>query len=109
MVDSAYFTGLTEGFQINSPVFIRGNPKTLSEEKVPHRFLSSLSEDGVSFSSDESSRKELAEAIVNLNNPFTNRVIVNRLCHNLFGSGIVETVDNFELQGRLPTHLALLD
>ena len=109
MVDSAYFTGLTEGFQINSPVFIRGNPKTLSEEKVPHRFLSSLSEDGVSFSSDESSRKELAEAIVNPNNPLTNRVIVNRLWHHLFGRGIVETVDNFGLQGKLPTHPALLD
>jgi hypothetical protein len=109
LTDSMYFTGLTNGFEINSPVFLRGNPKTLSEETVPHRFLSSLSEDGMTFTSGGSSRKELAEAVVNPDNPLTSRVIVNRLWHHLFGRGIVETVDNFGLQGKLPTHPALLD
>ena len=109
LADSAYFTGLSDGFEINSPVFLRGNPKTLSKEKVPHRFLSSLSEDGMIFTSGGSSRKELAEAIVNPDNPLTSRVMVNRLWHHLFGRGIVETVDNFGLQGKLPTHPALLD
>ncbi|MEM9833955.1 MAG: PSD1 and planctomycete cytochrome C domain-containing protein [Bacteroidota bacterium] len=109
LADSAYFTGITEGFQINSPVFIRGNPKTLSEEKVPHRFLTSLSDDGIVFTSGGSSRKDLAEAIISPNNPLTFRVMVNRLWHHLFGRGIVETVDNFGLQGKLPTHPALLD
>ncbi len=109
LTDSAYFTGLTNGFEINSPVFLRGNPKTLSKETVPHRFLSSLSEDGLTFTSGGSNRKELAEAIVNPDNPLTSRVMVNRLWHHLFGRGIVETVDNFGLQGKLPTHPALLD
>lgn len=107
--DSAYFTGITEGFQINSPVFTRGNPKTLSEEKVPHRFLTSLSEDGMIFTSGGSDRVALAEAIVSSDNPLTSRVMANRLWHHLFGRGIVETVDNFGLQGKLPTHPALLD
>jgi len=109
LTDSVFFTGLSDGFEINSPVFLRGNPKTLSDEKVPHRFLSSLSEDGMTFTSGGSSRKELAEAIVNSDNPLTARVMVNRLWHHLFGRGIVETVDNFGLQGKLPTHPALLD
>ncbi len=109
LTDSAYFTGITEGFQINSPVFVRGNPKTLSKEQVPHRFLTSLSEDGMIFTSGGSDRMALAKAITNPDNPLTARVLVNRLWHHLFGRGIVETVDNFGLQGKLPTHPALLD
>lgn len=107
--DTAFFAGITEGFGINSPVFLRGNPQNLSEEKVPHRFLSSLSAEGEVFSSPGSGREELAEAILAPDNPLTDRVMVNRLWHHLFGRGIVETVDNFGLQGKLPTHPELLD
>ncbi|MEJ0055700.1 MAG: DUF1553 domain-containing protein [Bacteroidota bacterium] len=52
---------------------------------------------------------ELAESIVNPDNPLTSRVMVNRIWYHLFGRGIVETVDNFGLQGKLPTHPGLLD
>jgi len=107
--DTAFFAGITDGFGINSPVFIRGNPQNLSDEKVPHRFLTSLSTEGEVFRSAGSGREELAEAMLSPENPLTSRVMVNRLWHYLFGRGIVETTDNFGLQGKLPTHPELLD
>lgn len=107
--DTAFFAGITDGFSINSPVFVRGNPKTPSAEKVPRRFLSSVPTEDSIFRSSGSGRMELAEAIVSPDNPLTSRVMVNRIWHYLFGKGIVETVDNFGLQGKLPTHPALLD
>jgi hypothetical protein len=42
-------------------------------------------------------------------NPFVPRVAVNRVWHLLFGRGLVETVDNFGVLGKEPTHPELLD
>ncbi len=107
--DSTYFLGLDEGTPINSPVFIRGNPAMLSEEAIPHRFLTALSENFPNFPQNGSGRLAWADAVVDPANSLTSRVIVNRIWHLLFGRGIVETVDNFGLQGKLPTHPELLD
>ncbi|GAA3556951.1 PSD1 and planctomycete cytochrome C domain-containing protein [Snuella lapsa] len=105
----SFFYGVSDGFAINSPVFIRGRYQDLSEENVPRRFLSALPLGDTPFKSKGSGRLELADAMLNKENPLTARVMVNRIWHHLFGRGIVETVDNFGLQGKLPSHPELLD
>ena len=61
------------------------------------------------FTSTGSGRLELANRIANATNPLTSRVMVNRIWHHLFGTGLVRTVDDFGHVGELPSHPELLD
>lgn len=99
--------GITDGASEDERVFIRGNHKTPGE--VAHRsFLTAISNQPFDIKRG-SGRLLLAEKITDLNNPLTARVAVNRVWHHLFGRGIVETVDNFGVLGKRPTHPQLLD
>ncbi|MEM9481316.1 MAG: PSD1 and planctomycete cytochrome C domain-containing protein, partial [Verrucomicrobiota bacterium] len=88
------------------PLYDRGDHKQPAH-LVSRRFLEAI--DPEPYESELSGRLELAEDVLRLDNPFTRRVIVNRVWHHLFGQGLVPTVDNFGRLGEKPSHPELLD
>jgi hypothetical protein len=89
-------------------VFIRGDDKSPGEQ-VPRRFLKIIDPEQSPFPDDSSGRLQLAERIVDPQNPLTARVFVNRVWGYLMGSHLVDTPSDFGLQGSTPTHPELLD
>jgi hypothetical protein len=98
--------GLAEsGSPFEQPVLLRGDFRKPGE-LTSRRYLDVLS--AAPFANG-SGRLELAEQIASQRNPLTARVMVNRIWHHLFGTGIVRTVDDFGHVGEAPSHPELLD
>ena len=93
---------------IDQPVFVRGDCMRPGDA-VPRRYIEVLSSSTAPFATPGSGRLELAERIASPGNPLTARVLVNRVWHHLFGTGLVRTVDDFGHVGDLPSHPELLD
>ncbi len=94
-------------------VFVGGSPQRLGEPVNPAS-LSTLSEvmPGYELPTDspESNRRfEFARWITRPDNPLTPRVLANRIWHYHFGTGIVNTPNDFGYMGGRPSHPELLD
>lgn len=76
---------------------------------APRRFLRILAGAEPTKFAQGSGRKELAEAVVDPQNPLTARVFVNRVWMHHFGKALVRTPSNFGTLGEKPTHPELLD
>lgn len=86
-------------------VFIRGNWLTKGQPVqpgVPHSL-------GKPTNKVLKNRLDVARWLVSRENPLTARVMVNRFWEQLFGYGLVETLEDFGTMGAKPTHPELLD
>ncbi len=92
----------------NARIHLRGEPNKLGEE-VPRRFLRILGGQHLPAWERGSGRLELAQWLVDRENPLTARVMVNRIWQYHFREGIVRSPSNFGSRGELPTHPELLD
>lgn len=102
---------MTDGSGENDSLLIRGNPSAVGPI-VERRYLQALSDRLAPRNlapSQGSGRLELAQCLLDPNNPLTHRVYVNRLWHHFFGKGIVPTTDDFGFLGQRPSHPELLD
>jgi mono/diheme cytochrome c family protein len=85
---------------------VRGNPHSLGDV-VPRGFLTVLQPADAKPYSDGSGRLQFAHDIAA--HPLSDRVIVNRVWKWHFGTGIVNTPDNFGTQGDKPSNPELLE
>lgn len=100
-------------------VLNRGDPEQPKEPVAPMipKFFGDKFQNTTGFgpllldpeSSDAARRMALANWIADSNNPLTLRVISNRIWQGHFGIGLVETSNDFGLNGTAPTNPELLD
>ncbi len=86
-------------------VFARGN--RLSKENAVTPSVPKLLVNAAA--SEPMNRLDMARWIASAENPLTARVMVNRLWGELFGTGIVKTVEDFGTSGTPPSHPQMLD
>ncbi len=94
---------------VSAPLLQRGDinkPSTPIPRAVPQVIRI---HDAIEMPGEQSGRLQLTQWLADPEHPLTPRVIVNRVWHHMFGTGIVATVDNFGSTGERPTHPELLD
>ena len=88
-------------------VFARGNPSQPTDI-APRRFPEFFDPDGEPFR-EGSGRRDLADAIVDADNPLTARVFVNRVWGSLMGLPLVSTPSDFGMRTDRPEYQDILD
>jgi hypothetical protein len=104
--------GLVAGAVPPVRVQVRGNPETTGDEVAPGTIAAVAglpARFGDAATPGPERRKSLAAWLTSGGNPLTPRVIVNRLWHHHFGTGLVDTPSDFGLGGGRPSHPELLD
>jgi hypothetical protein len=119
--DSAYssFMRLLNKSVKTTPVMVENSPDLERETNVFERGNWLVKGDKVEADipklfhpiqkSGTKNRMDLALWLTDKQHPLMARTIVNRLWEQLFGNGIVETLEDFGSQGISPTHKELLD
>ena len=93
----------------DEPIHLRGETGIIGDV-VPRGLPTLIAKLGTTIlPRSESGRRQLAEWIVNPENPLAARVIANRVWHHVFGQGLVQSTDNFGFTGDRPSHPELLD
>ncbi len=91
-------------------VLHRGSPENPRDEVMPSGISILDGDFGLDSKTPEANRRvAFAEWLTQPDHPLTSRVMVNRMWHHIFGSGIVPTAGDFGFAGALPTHPQLLD
>ena len=91
-------------------VLHRGSPENPRDEVSPAGFEVIDGDLGLdSKASDPRRRLAFAKWLTQPEHPLTARVMVNRIWHHVFGSGIVATASDFGLAGAPPSHPELLE
>ncbi|WP_114748241.1 DUF1553 domain-containing protein [Pleomorphovibrio marinus] len=103
-VHTPIFQELEGEKQRQSFVFARGDWRSPDEEVEPG--LPAILGD---LADSVPPRLAFAHWLVHPNNPLTARVMVNRIWEQIFGFGLIETMEDFGSQGFEPTHPELLD
>lgn len=91
-------------------VLLRGSPENPRDEVAPAGpAILGGNLDLTPNATGSMRRAEFARWISSADNPLTARVMVNRIWHHVFGSGIVPTTSDFGKAGAPPTNPELLD
>lgn len=108
LVPPVGISAMTDGTGRDAPLLIRGNHKSPGAT-VPRRFLEVFDGPDPLSTGPGSGRLAWARRLTAPSNPLPARVVVNRLWHHHFGTGLVATPDDFGQMGQPPTHPELLD